>query len=427
MGLHAGQELELPIEKPAAGGRMIGRHDGQVILILGAIPGERVVARVDRAERQVAFASTLRVLQASSDRRETAADPLCGGCSYSHVAYPRQLDLKAQVIQDAFIRLGRIPIEQPVPVAPSPERGYRMRARLHVRGGRVGFYREGSHELCDAAATNQLGETSVGAVERAVASLDQSGYAVTAVELTENIAATERALHLTPAAGTAVTQNALDDAVAAGGLTGATARTPNGTLLTSGVPIVADPLEVLTSGNGASAVLERHPESFFQANRFLLPQLVTAVLDAVAADGEVLDLYAGVGLFSVSLAASGRKGITAVEGDRSSGRDLARNAANSGGAIRVCVDSVEDYLRRRRRSTAETIIVDPPRIGISRDAMKAIGGRGASHILYVSCDPATMARDARRLLDSGYRMVSLRAFDLFPNTPHVESLGVFRR
>jgi 23S rRNA (uracil1939-C5)-methyltransferase len=186
-------------------------------------------------------------------------------------------------------------------------------------------------------------------------------------------------------------------------------------------------LEVLTSGNGASAVLERHPESFFQANRFLLPQLVTAVLDAVAADGEVLDLYAGVGLFSVSLAASGRKGITAVEGDRSSGRDLARNAANSGGAIRVCVDSVEDYLRRRRRSTAETIIVDPPRIGISRDAMKAIGGRGASHILYVSCDPATMARDARRLLDSGYRMVSLRAFDLFPNTPHVESLGVFRR
>jgi tRNA/tmRNA/rRNA uracil-C5-methylase (TrmA/RlmC/RlmD family) len=154
---------------------------------------------------------------------------------------------------------------------------------------------------------------------------------------------------------------------------------------------------------------------------------VTSVLDATPSEGEVLDLYAGVGLFSVALAASNRRGITAVEGDRTSGIDLQRNAAACGGAIRVWMDSVEDYLKRRRGAPASTIIMDPPRTGISRDAMQAVIVHGARLIIYVSCDPATMARDARRLLDGGFRMTSLEGFDLFPNTPHVESLAVFDR
>jgi 23S rRNA (uracil1939-C5)-methyltransferase len=427
MGLHAGQELELSIEKPAAGGRMIGRHDGQVVLLVGAIPGERVIARIERVERQVAFASTVRVLEPSSDRRESGVDLLCGGCLYAHVAYPRQLRLKGEVIQDAFTRLGRIPLSEPVSVVGSPERDYRMRARLHVRSGRVGFYREGSHDLCDVAATRQLSDASIESAIRAVHSLEHAGFGVTAVELTENIAASERALHLTPVPDVSITPAALDDAVKAAELTGATVRTSKGMLRTSGVPVVTDPLEVLTAGRATAGILERHAESFFQANRFLLPHLVTAVLDAVDADGEVLDLYAGVGLFSVSLAACGRRGITAVEGDRSSGSDLQRNAAGCAGSIRVWVDSVEDYLKRRRGPAAPAIIVDPPRTGISRDGMQAVAGHGAARIIYVSCDPATMARDARRLLDAGYRIASLRGFDLFPNTPHVESLGVFER
>jgi 23S rRNA (uracil1939-C5)-methyltransferase len=140
----------------------------------------------------------------------------------------------------------------------------------------------------------------------------------------------------------------------------------------------------------------------------------------------VLDLYAGVGLFSAALAGSGRREITAVEGDRVSGADLQQNAGTWGGAVEVVLDSVERYLSSWP-SRAETIIVDPPRTGISPVAMTAILKLAAPRLVYVSCDPATMARDARRLLDGGYTLESLRAFDLFPNTPHVECLGCFSR
>ena len=378
-------------------------------------------------ERQVAFAVVTAIRDASADRRHEAGDLLCGGCLYAHAAYPRQLEMKAAVVEDAFARLGRIRLDNRIEVASSPERGYRMRARLHVRDGRAGFYREGTHELCDPAPTGQLSEAAISATQAAIDALEGARCGVAAVELTENIAASERVLHVTAAPGVDVTDDALDAALRAGALTGISGRTHGGTLRTAGVPVVADPVPALTSGRSSSGVLERHAESFFQANRFLLPQVVTAVLDAVPPGEDMLDLYAGVGLFSVSLALTGRRGITAVEGDRISGSDLQRNAAACAGAVRVVIESVEDYFRRRRGPGASTIIVDPPRTGISRDAMQAVASLGAQRIVYVSCDAATMARDARRLLDGGYRLTSLRAFDLFPNTPHVETLGVFDR
>ena len=116
--------------------------------------------------------------------------------------------------------------------------------------------------------------------------------------------------------------------------------------------------------------------------------------------------------------------IVAVEGDPVSGRDLHRNAASFPGQLRVAKTSVEAYLAAgpKRR---DTVIVDPPRTGMSREAVDGITQLGAARIVYVSCDAPTMARDARKLLDAGYRLTSLRAFDLFPNTPHVETVGVF--
>lgn len=427
MSLQPGQELELIIEKPAAGGRMIARHDRQVVLVQGAIPGERVLARIERVERQLAFADTVKVLDASPDRRATTIDTLCGGCLYAHVAYPRQLTLKAEVIHDAFLRVGRMPLAEPIDVAASPERGYRMRARLHVRDGRVGFYREGTHDLCDAGATGQLSELAVASASAATSSLVASGCPISAVELAENLMADERVLHVTTASGCDLTDSALDEAMSAAGLTGCTGRTAEGTLRTSGVPVVSDPLVLITDGRAAAGALQRHAESFFQANRFLLPRLVTTVLDNVTTNGEVVDLYAGVGVFAVSLAACGHEAVTAVEGDRTSGSDLQRNAGMNGATVRVAIASVEDYLRRRRGPAAATVIVDPPRTGVSRAAMQAIVAHGAPRIIYVSCDPPTMARDARRLLDGGYRMTTLMGFDLFPNTPHVEAVGVFDR
>src|SRR5262245_49636693 len=166
--LTVGQILTLSVDKPAAGGRMIARLDGQVVLVGGAIPGERVQARVDRVGKGVAFAETVGVDEPSSDRRAAFADPPCGGCTYSHIAYPRQLEIKRQVIADAFARIGRLTLPSVVIVKASPERGYRMRARLHVRGGRFGSFREGTHDPCTARARNQLWPGQCDALERLV-------------------------------------------------------------------------------------------------------------------------------------------------------------------------------------------------------------------------------------------------------------------
>ncbi len=423
--LNAGQQLELDIEKPAAGGRMIARHEGQIVLVMGAIPGERVLARIEKADRQLAFASTVDVLTPSSDRREPYVDPLCGGCLYAHISYARQLLVKADVIVDAFVRLGRLAAPS-VEVQASPEHGYRMRGRLYVDDGRAGFYREGSHSLCDAASTRLLTDEAVASATRVADALLQRGLGVKSVEVSENLDGTERALHVEAPSSARLEGSALAALTRSHGLTGCTVRTADG-LIAALDPAVSDPLETLTSGRATRGVLRRSAQSFFQANRFLLPSLVTAVMDAVPGEGEVLDLYAGVGLFSAALAGIGRTQITAVEGDRSGSADLVENAAQFSGAITAVRDSVESYLTGTRNIRARTVIVDPPRTGISRAAMGMVASHGADRIIYVSCDPATMARDARRLVDAGYALESIRAFDLFPNTPHVETLAVFAK
>ena len=401
---------------------MIARHEGEIVLVAGAIPGERLTARVTRAEKRVAFADAVAIVEPSADRRE-AADPACGGCLYAHIAYTRQVELKAQIIEDAFLRIGRIPLTERVTVRAGADRGYRMRARFHVRDRRTGFYREGTHILCDPRQTGQLLDGSADLVDSLVAALADRGVTAVSAELSENVDGTERAVHVDTAPAKEL-GTALEHAVAGSKLTGATARGADGVTASAGDPVVSDPLSALTEGSVTEGVLRRQPESFFQANRFLVGPLVAAVMDVVPT-GRILDLYAGVGLFSVSLAAAGRGKVTAVEGDSVSGRDLARNAAPFAGTLRVSHSSVEHFLLNRRAGPPDTLIVDPPRTGMSKEAAEAIARSGAGRIVYVSCDAPTMARDARRLLDAGYRLISLQGFDLFPNTPHVESLGVF--
>src|SRR5688572_19878884 len=163
--MQPGTLLTLDVEKPAAGGRMLARHHGRVVLVWGAIPGERITARVERIGKGVAYADTADVLTASPDRRTDAGDWRCGGNVLAFVAYPRQLQLKGQIIQDALARIGRMPIAVPDVIA-SPEAGYRMRARLHASNGRVGFYREGTHTLCGVGQTRQLAGTTNAWIEQ---------------------------------------------------------------------------------------------------------------------------------------------------------------------------------------------------------------------------------------------------------------------
>jgi 23S rRNA (uracil1939-C5)-methyltransferase len=195
--------------------------------------------------------------------------------------------------------------------------------------------------------------------------------------------------------------------------------------MVAGAGTISDALGTITSGRAAGELV-RTAESFFQANRYLLPELVSTVIDAVLAEGDVLDLYSGVGLFSVALAGTGRGGIVAVEGNPLSGNDLVTNARAQAPRISAVVQSVESHIARLR-TWPPTVIVDPPRTGLSKAVLAAIAGAALARVIYVSCDPPTLARDSRGLLDSGYRLRSIRAFDLFPNTPHVEAIAVFDR
>jgi tRNA/tmRNA/rRNA uracil-C5-methylase (TrmA/RlmC/RlmD family) len=422
--LTPGNPVELMIERPAAGGRMIARHEGQIVFVAGAIPGERVRAQIERVERRLAFARVQAVIEASADRRTAPGDPLCGGCLYAHITLDRQRSIKAQVIADAFARIGRHEIAQPVTVDPSPEQGYRMRARLHVRGTRVGFYREGTHEVCDGAATGQLQPDAWTVAGQLVSALDAAGAPAFSLALAENLPGDQRAIFAELTAPGTLSTPALESLLGAG-LTSVSTLSPSGLRLAAGAPKIADPLSTLTGGR-ATGQLRRTAESFFQGNRFLLPQLVITVMESVLPEGGVLDLYAGVGLFAAALAGTGRENVTAVEGAGATAADLQDNAAGLAAPPDAVVEPVERYLARAGQ-LPPTIIVDPPRTGLSKPVLQALVGRGGARIVYVSCDPPTMARDARGLLDGGYELQSVRAFDLFPNTPHVEIVGVFDR
>jgi 23S rRNA (uracil1939-C5)-methyltransferase len=422
MVMTPGQIVPLTIEKPAAGGRMLARVDGQVVLVGGAIPGERVRARVERVTRAVAYADTVSVEEASPDRREPAADPACGGSLFAHIDYSRQLSLKAEILTDACARIGRFkaPIGR---VHGSPSEGYRMRARLHVRDGRAGFFREGTHALCDARATCQLLAATTDAIDGLLETLTPEGLAaLQELEVSENVEGDGRAVHLALSrpADAWEPSSALPS-----GITGVSIGTPmQSAALTvaAGSPFVKDSLEC----GGRAITLRRHVLSFFQGNRFLLARLVEHVLERIDPLTTVFDLYAGVGLFALPLAAARQARVTAVEGERLSALDLEANASGLDGAVEVARQSVEVFLNKSR-PRPDAVIVDPPRTGMSPEAMAGVTRLGVPRVVYVSCDVATLARDGRRLLDHGYACEGMDAFDMFPNTPHVETVALFRR
>jgi 23S rRNA (uracil1939-C5)-methyltransferase len=445
--LSPGDLITLVAEKPAAGGTMLARYEGQVVLVGGTIPGESIRARIDRVAKGVAHASLVDVIDAHPDRREVAGDITCGGSVYAHIAYDAQLRLKGDVIRDGLARLARIRWEGPLPVEPSPERGYRMRARLHVQDGRIGFLREGTHELCDVVQTGQLLPDTHDALAALAAALRAAGQqGAASIELAENIPARERAIHLELGERAKLpSPKLLRGLQAFSGLTW-TRTEDRDVRLVQGQPFVTDELEVpvgrvvatdLEPPGGstastaeappaATARLRRHVRAFFQGNRYLLPRLSQHVL-TTCPDGPVVDLYAGVGLFSVCLAATGRHRVVAVEGHATTAEDLRINAAPYADALFVRHMPVERFLADARGIDAPTLILDPPRTGMSKEACERAIGLGASRVVVVSCDVATLGRDIGRFAASGYRLESLRGFDLFPNTAHVEVLAVLDR
>jgi 23S rRNA (uracil1939-C5)-methyltransferase len=412
-----GDRLTLNIEKAVAGGRMLARHDGAVALVSAAIPGERVEADIEKIQRGTIWAATRRVIEASPDRVEPFCELDCGGSVYAHVRSERQLALKRDVLRDAFSRLAHVALPDDVTVTPSRADGYRMRARLHARHGRLGFFREGTHELCDPGPTRQLLPDTIAVLEQLERSLVNATRAgVGEVEVSENCDASERALHLHLTADG--DPSALAPFTQVEGVNGVSSGAPHHSraLTLWGRPEVTDTLRGVR--------LKRHACAFFQGNRYLLSTLVSRVVDCVPA-GTVLDLYAGVGLFSAVLAARGDVTLTAVEGDPIAAHDLKDNLA-AFGAAGARHQPVEVFLSGRV-PRPDTVIVDPPRMGMTKQATDGILRLRAPRIVYVSCDVATLARDVRTLTERGYELSGIEAFDMFPNTAHVETLAVLER
>jgi 23S rRNA (uracil1939-C5)-methyltransferase len=424
-----GDRLELRVEKPVYRGLGLARHEGRIVFVTGTYSGERVHALVEEVGRGYARARLLELIEPSPARRISPCRyaPRCGGCSYQDLDYQEQLAVKQAILRESLLR-ARVPWEAEIPVMPSPERGWRTRAELHLDwrddGPLLGFHEVASHRVVDVLECLQLSPAMNGAARALLDALSGHGplaRRVTGLELAESMDGRKLVACLVSdlPVRQAVAFKPLASAVPA--LTGllalaASGSAPRTALLLSGEPF----LDASVRG----FLLRAHQQSFFQANRFLLEPLVEAVLECVPAGRPVLDLYSGVGLFALALAARGDP-VRGVESNRWAAADAEANARELGLAgIHFELADVDAALRELAQRPGERVVLDPPRTGASRLAVTQLAARRPASICYVSCDPPTLGRDVHLLADLGYRLASLRAFDMFPDTLHLESIAL---
>lgn len=405
------------IEGFTHGGEGVARVDGKAVFVPGALPGERVQLRVTEDRTRWARAQLLEVLVPAPGRVTPpcphATD--CGGCDLQHAAPGAQRELKTRVVREQLTRLGRV--EDP-PVAPcravGPDLGYRTHAQLHAApDGRLGYYRAGTHDVVPVAVCPVLTPAAQG-VRAAIG--DATGAASVAVRGHDRTGAT--AAVLTPGPGPLELPAGEDGLVLA---------QPSGKAL----PIRGD--GSLTERVGAFTY-RFDTSSFFQVSPDGAEALVTEVLAAAGAiDGALVwDLYAGVGLLSLPLAAAGAE-VVAVEGHAPAAAWCGVNARTAELDVRVETADVREFVaavargRRRELDPPEVVVLDPPRTGAGREAIADLDRLAPAAIVYVACDVAALARDTRQLTEAGYRLTAVQPLDLFPMTHHVEVVARFTR
>jgi 23S rRNA (uracil1939-C5)-methyltransferase len=433
--------ITLDIESLAYGGDAIAHlEDGRTAFVRGAVPGDTVEAELTEDHGRFVRAKTVRVVESSADRVEPRCPyfGVCGGCSWQHVAYPAQLAAKRRMVVDALTRIGHVAGADDLvaPTVPSPAQyGYRNKVEfvVDVSTGRprIGFHRAGSEEFVPVEECLLLPEK----YRRAPKAL---GGALRYI-------AGEQDLGLTRV-GIRVGVHTRDAEVALWGAPGPFPRRPVATTLgqalrtTSLVRVlVKGPakerkiagVEVL-SGKGAwrerllGTTMTVSAPSFFQTNTRAAESLVSLALESLGADGSdrVLDLFAGAGTFTLPLAEKAGE-VIAVESASSAVRDLRRNLEDEG----LWADVIGGDAGRELPAIGrvDLALVDPPRSGLQPEAVGALAQTRARRIAYVSCDPATLARDAAGLAERGYALTQATPVDLFPQTFHVETLALFER
>lgn len=405
--LPLGTRLHLTLAEHAFGGEALGRDpDGRPVFVPFALPGEQVAVEVRESHPTWARARLVEVLEPAPDRVAPRCRHFlqCGGCHYQHMTYAAQLQAKSAILKTQLARLAGLhdPPLRPILASPSPW-NYRNHLQFAVtREGRLAFQSIEPAELMPVEECH-LPEPAVADLWPRL-DLDP-GAGISRVSLRAgNDGETVVALHgegppavnLETSAETSIVWLGGDEpAVLAGdGLT-----------------------EFSVSGRSFVA----SPDSFFQVNSGLLELLVDVVLQSVEPhpDEVVYDLYAGVGLFSAFLASAGAR-VTAVEESTSACADFERNLSDL--EVDLYAATVEDALPALADHPA-AILVDPPRAGLSRPVLDSLLSAAPERLVYVSCDPATLARDARRLTSGGYRLESITPIDLFPQTYHLESVS----
>jgi 23S rRNA (uracil1939-C5)-methyltransferase len=376
------QGFEVEIERILPGGMGLAHAGGKTVFVSLAAPGDRVRVQVEREQGNVLFASIVEIIAPSPIRIEPPCPYFgrCGGCDFQQLTYEAQVAAKSEMIRDCLHRIARLEDVPEIVVTPSPnDWRYRMRAMWQIDHDErtIGYYERGSRRVCDV-------------VDCAVLRPELQ-------EKLEQVRATEwnqfppDLKHLDVVAG------------------------ENGV---SFAPAFADFETRELSLRIRGEVYHYNAQSFFQINPSLLVPLIDFALDDASGES-ALDLYSGVGLFTLPLSRQFKK-VVAVESNPTAVRFARRNLQNTN--ARVIAAGVAEWIRSAPMRDVDFVLLDPPRAGAESAVIKGILDLRPPQISYVSCDPATLARDLKKLLSGGYKIRSIRGFDLFPQTHHVETV-----
>jgi len=392
--LKNGDLVQVTIEKVAHGGHFIARHEGAVIFVRHAIPGENCTIQITSIGKSFNRADVVSV-ETPSEFRVVAPCSFahrngCGGCDFQHISVAHQRTLKSDVIAEQFARIAKIDLQIEVEEVDASTH-WRTRAIATTdRNGKLGFFKSRSHSI--APVTDCL-ICVEGMNFSEIASRDLKGDV--RVEVSSSNTG-ERSIALAPTRGEEKAR------------------------LTEGPAVLHE--------NVLGRTLEVSQESFWQSHKKAPEVLTQAVLDyAQLQIGEhVLDLYGGVGLFSAAIVdAVGPTGhVDLIEGSKVATADAARNFAAYSN-ITIATGDVAKLLPRI--SAADVVVLDPPRDGAGKEAVAHIARLAPRAIVYVACDPAALARDTAYLADHSYSLVKVRAFDLFPMTHHIECVALYER
>ncbi len=427
-------EHTIEIQKIITGGSGLGRlTDGMVVMTPFVLPNEVVtVAETQRFSGHIQ-AQTLKIVQPSPKRRPPFCPQytVCGGCALQHTPYPNQLAIKKEILTETLTR-SHIPPEENIPAPlPSPEpEGYRYKIRLHIaKNGSIGFHKMQSHELVEIKHCPLAAPT----LNTTLLNLDKSGLLPELAQFCRQIelacspaddAVVVATMHLSSARQPpkALQESILNQA----GLRGIAFKSRKKTTFLP-KPVL---LQQQFSTGSQRYTLSWDSRSFFQVNPEQNRQLVQLVMEhAGAVSGKtILDLFCGMGNFSVPLALAGAE-VTGIELNKSAINAARTNAATA--AIKNSSFITADVGRHlqqlvNKKVRFDIVVLDPPRQGLGRST-QLLPQLQPERILYISCDPATLSRDLQTLIRQGYRLKSVTPVDMFPQTHHIECLAVLEK